>query len=161
MAHPNTKNYTIVYAPDFEKEVWQAKVDNYALQSLISLTNAQLGGIIVGFTSLILNPFLYWEVLNENGENVLRPLDDAADIERNFPGSYFLIGPEDIPVDTRYSLKISDETHGQLNTWDFDNLEFLQGILTACQWLNIDCNQQNIRLYDQNGNTLEFNFDVI
>ena len=155
-ANPNAKNYTIVYAPDFEKDVWQAKVDNFALQSMISLTNAQLGGIIVGFTHLIMNPFLYWEAFNENGENVLRHIDDAGDIERNFPGTYFLIGPEDIPVDTRYSLKISDKHNGQLNTWNFVNPEFLQGILTACQWLNLDCRQQGIRLFDQNGTPLEF-----
>lgn len=50
-------------------------------------------------------------------------------------------------ISKRYSILIT--VWGSfVKSYQFDTLEFLQGVITACQWMNADCHERILFLYE-------------
>ena len=158
------KRYEIHYTPGLNQDIFGAKINNTALRSYLNLSNDQLGGIALGLTLLSETHFMGLEILDSNGNNVLRNIDIARDIEYQFPGSHQLkwMAPINNPMpvnmlkvhgiigNKKYVLVVHHPIDNAYYGWYFDNLEFLQGVLTACQWKNQtyqNC-REHFKLYD-------------
>ena len=137
----------------------------------IALTPNQLLGLIVGFAMTEhyiddINKCI--RIINPDGDFV-----DPADAIKNSPSAQFAGQVTGFTPYTEYDLieHIWKTHRGKPKTkyhllitletlpfrylaWGFDNLEFLQGILTACNWVRRDC-KYILQLYDQNGNPLD------
>ena len=142
------------------------------IEDIIQLSPDQLDGVLFGF-------FIETGDFNENNTylkifdqfNTRIPLDGPLN---RFVGQIMDNDTNDMDVDyyaliryiwDRYPnrpntlyyliLVFPRDNYTKYSAWGFNNPEFLQGILTSCQWLNTDC-RQNLKLLDQNGNHLEF-----
>ena len=156
------KRYEIHYTPGLNRDIFGAKINNTALRSYLNLSNDQLGGIAFGLTFFDEEPFTNIEIISPDGTSVLKNIDTNRDIQHQFPGSHQLkwMNLTPLPIDMlkmygivgnkRYVLVVKHPIDMVFVGWYFDNLEFLQGVLTACQWKNQtyqNC-REHFKLYD-------------
>ena len=173
-AKPAKKIYTIQHLPDFSPNLYGIPLDHRGqlIEDKIALTPNRLAGLIAGFAiteNYIGDVSKYLRIRDPSG-NFVDPMNYIRNFKSaQFAGEFTGTNPGDDydllkymwsihrgKPNTKYHLLISlpDPPFKRL-AWGFDNRKFLQGFLTACQWLNKDC-RDILQVFDQNGNRLEY-----
>lgn len=138
------------------------KIDIYItrdqiLRNELELTPNQVDGINMSLYRLLdgrpfsIRPFLNVHDLNpfvgssnsdyDEREPFLEFLHRVRTTDRIYPQRYYML------------FKIPGSATSLVHA--FDNPEYIQGILSACQWLQKDC-RNNIKIFDTNGNPMTF-----
>ena len=164
--------YTIRFSIDPDIPLYEAEehYPQYMRSVTLNLTDDQLAGLYTGY-SFNIYPFGWLEISDEYG------LIDNTKIDR-MPQVYNFIGSGETkeiieepdfhkrldmlatlyygsPVDLEKRYILIYQSNDYISAQEFDRPEFLQGVITGCQWLNTNC-RTVIKLYDQNGNELEY-----
>ena len=164
--------YTIRFSVDPNVNLYEAEAQypQYIRNVTLKLNDDQLAGLYTGL-SFNIYPFGWLEISDAYG------IIDNGKIDR-MPWAYHFIGSGEakdileepdfhkrldmlatlyyggtVDLEKRYILIY--QSNDYISAQEFDRPEFLQGIITGCQWLNKDC-RTVIKLYDQNGNELEY-----
>ena len=175
MQPPQAETYAIRYSRGFDIDLYAAQqyYREKVQEEQIQLNDDQLRGLIIGFSMfgdihqrlMIFNTqrrdITYDDLRFRGSVQFAGSVEGKPTQEGKELLDYLWSYTTNRPVGA-YNLVVittNEPLRGLIVTtttaYTFDNLDFLQGILTACQWLNKDC-RQNLKLYDRNGNRLEF-----